>query len=120
MKSVTPEVVLLGVKRTVIAFERKTGRRVWSRELASGMSGDFVTVIADDTRVYAHTHGKIYCLDLATGTVLWEDQLPGLGYGIASLALPGSGSAPTPALAARVALDDSSGAATSAQHAPNA
>ena len=105
--------VILGVKRTVIAFDRQTGARLWTKELSSGMSGDFVTVVADAHRVYAHTHGEIYCLDLTTGAVLWHDGLTGLGYGIASIALPGVVGSVTAALAARIHQDRDSAATSS-------
>ena len=106
-------IVLLGVKRTVIAFDQQSGQRLWTHELASGLSGDFITVLADQTRVYAHTHGEIFCLDLRTGAVLWKDALTGLGYGIASIALPGSGVASSPAMAAREKDDQAQAAASS-------
>jgi outer membrane protein assembly factor BamB len=36
--------------------------------------------------VFAATRGSVYRLDLATGTVLWSNDLPGLGWGIATIA----------------------------------
>src|SRR5262245_60672965 len=106
-------IVLLGVKRTVIAFDKDTGQRLWSRDLSSGLSGEFITVLADSARVYAHTHGEMFCLDLRTGSVLWRDELPGLGYGIASIALPGI-FATSPALAAKLQHDRSRDATSAA------
>jgi outer membrane protein assembly factor BamB len=105
MSATHDNIVILGVKRTVIAFDKQTGARLWTKELSSGLSGDFVTVVADANRVYAHTHGEIYSLDLATGSVLWHDGLTGLGYGIASIALPGVAGGITAALAARIHED---------------
>lgn len=91
------QVVLLAVKHTVIAFDKQTGARRWTRDLGGGMSADFVTLLADATRVYAHARGRFYCLDLATGAVLWQDELPGLGYGIGSIAVPGLPASAAPA-----------------------
>ena len=82
--------LLVGLKGSVLAFEKTTGQRLWQAALKSGMGDGFVSVFADETRVYAHTHGELFCLDLATGRVLWHDGLTGLGYGIATLASPGS------------------------------
>lgn len=79
-------ILLLGVKGSLIAFRRDTGVQLWSTHLKSG---HFVTVTSDHTRVYAHTGGELFCLDLQTGTGLWHNELSGLGYGTASLALPG-------------------------------
>ena len=92
-------ILILGVKNTLIAFEKQTGRRLWSTKLKGGMSGDFVSVLVDDARVYAHTGGELFCVDLFTGTPRWADNLPGLGYGIASLAIPGHGATTVPPFA---------------------
>ncbi len=80
-------ILLLGVKGTVIAFRRDTGNQMWSTHLKSG---GFVTVTADTLLVYAHTGGELFCLDLQTGSRIWHNGLPGLGYDVASLALPGA------------------------------
>lgn len=82
-------ILLLGLKGTVLAFHRETGERLWTTLLKSS-SSDFVVLASDDSRVYAHTGGEIFCLDLQTGQKLWQDGLKGLGYGIASLAFAGS------------------------------
>ena len=83
-------ILLLATKGTVLAMDRATGRRLWQTPLVTGWtSGDFVSLLADETRVFAHTKGSVYCLDLATGQKLWEDGLSGLGYNLASLAFPG-------------------------------
>ena len=104
-------IVVVAVKRTVIAFEKETGARLWSQNLGSGLTGDFVTVAADATRVYAHTHGEMFSLDLFTGAVLWRDGLSGLGYGIASIALPGMAASSGAALVARLRQDQTDSAA---------
>ena len=90
------DILVLGVKGTLTAFDKNTGTRLWTTRLKSSLSSDFVSVLADDTKVYAHTGGEIFCVDLFTGDGLWSDQLPGLGYGIASLALPGVGASALP------------------------
>lgn len=82
-------ILLLATKCTVIAFDRASGRRLWQTALKEGWTNqDFVTLAADAERVFATTKGELFCLELATGRLLWKDGLPGLGYGIASLALP--------------------------------
>ena len=93
------DIVLLAVKRTVIAFNKRSGARLWSQTLTTGLSEDFVTVLADTQRVYAHTKGQFFCLDLFTGNELWRDGLTGLGYGVASIALPGGAATAIPGAA---------------------
>lgn len=86
------KIVVLGVKSTVMAFDRETGARLWTTRLGGSLGDGFTTVAADATRVYAHARGEMHCLDLATGALLWKDALTGLGYGIASIAFPGGAS----------------------------
>jgi outer membrane protein assembly factor BamB len=93
-------IMLLATKGTVVAFHRTTGEKLWQTVLNSGWtSGDFVSLVADERSVFAHSKGTIYCLDLSTGAKQWEDGLAGLGYNLASLALPGSAQAMTAGMA---------------------
>ncbi len=89
-------IVLLGVKSAVIAFDKESGRQLWTARLNGAFGSNFVTVAADDARVYAHHGGVFHCLDLKTGKSLWSDELAGMGYGLASIALPGAPTAVDP------------------------
>ena len=108
------EIVLIGVKNAVLAFQKTTGEKLWKAGLASGLGDGFVSVIGDDKMVYAHSGGKLYCLDLFSGRELWHDGLSGLGYGIASIALPGAQlSTQQPPYGAKQQADASSSASAS-------
>ncbi len=109
--STTKDIVIVAAKSTVRALDQVNGTELWSQKLASGLGTDFVSVVADAKRVYAHAHGRLYCLDLRTGSVLWSDGLAGLGYGIASIALPGVGATGLPQSAARIQQDAADSAA---------
>lgn len=88
-------ILLLGLNQSVTAIAKDDGTTLWKTELPVTLSGDdFVTVVCEGERVYAHTEGKLHCLDLANGQILWSNSLKGYGYGIASLCLPGGTSAP--------------------------
>lgn len=78
-------IVLLGVIGRLGALRRDTGAQLWATPLKSN---GFVTVSADEERAYAHTGGELFCLELKTGNRVWHNPLPGLGYSVASLALP--------------------------------
>lgn len=93
------DILLVGVKGAALAFRRDTGAHLWATELKSS-SNDFVTLTSDEFRVYAHTGGELFCLDLMTGVKLWHDPLKGFGYGLASLVLPGAASVPPAAFEA--------------------
>ena len=106
------DILIVAVKSTVRAFDKTNGTELWSTKLGSGMGATFVSVIADTKRVYAHTHGELYCLDLKTGRVLWHDALAGMGYGIASMAFPGVGLTGVAPAAAQAEADHAQAAAT--------
>ncbi|MBI5768603.1 MAG: PQQ-binding-like beta-propeller repeat protein [Verrucomicrobia bacterium] len=106
-------IVLLGVKGTVLAFQKDTGKQLWATHLKSN---GFVTTIADDLLVYAHTGGELFCLDLQTGTGLWQNNLPGLGYDVASLALPNQ-PPPSDAMQEKLRRDQSDAAAATSTSA---
>jgi len=88
------DLLLLATKNVVIALHKDTGEILWKTKLNSGWGGEFVTLMADDQLVFAHARGSVSCLELATGKILWTNELKGLGYGLASLAFPGGASAP--------------------------
>src|SRR4051794_26344567 len=89
VNSMSPKnILIVGVRNAVLAFSRTTGEHLWATELKSGPD-DFVSIIADSERVYAHSGGELHCLDLFTGTIIWRDKLKGFRFGIASLCLPG-------------------------------
>jgi outer membrane protein assembly factor BamB len=111
------DVLLLGLKQSVSAISKLDGRSLWKTALPGSLAGDdFVTVLSDEQRVFAHTKGKLHCLDLANGQVLWSNDLPHFGYGIASLCFPGGPTAPDPAGVKKQILErqQSSAAAASA------
>lgn len=80
------DILVIGTKGSLVAFQRDTGRKLWSVHLKGG---DFVTLLVDEKRVYAHTKGELFCVDLFSGDGVWSDELKGFGYGVAALALPG-------------------------------
>ena len=78
-------------------MSRSDVSQLWCTELPGGglgASSAFITLICDDTRVFAYTAGHLHCLDLTSGDLLWSNDLPGYGYGLASLCVPEHGSAP--------------------------
>lgn len=107
-----PNVLYLGIKGTVIAFERTTGCRLWEAKLKGQ---GFVTVLVDGDRVIAATYGEVFCLDAADGRQLWHDPLRGFGYGLVSLATPDNSVSPTGA--AELMMRQQHAAAASAAHA---
>jgi hypothetical protein len=89
------DIVLLALKRKVTAIARSDGHHIWCTEIRGGsIIDDFITLACDDSRVFAYCGGHLHCLDLSSGRLLWTDDLPGYGFRLASICIPGYGSAP--------------------------
>jgi len=82
----TDDMLFVGIKGRVLALDRNTGQNIWEAKLKWAVLGDFfVNVFFDRGNVFAHTGGKVFCLDAASGRIKWENPLTGCGYGIATL-----------------------------------
>ena len=79
------ETAFVGVQGHVLAIRKESGETLWKTHLDTGFGESFVSLATDGTFVFAHTRGKLFCLDSHSGEVLWKNDLPGLGYGIASI-----------------------------------
>ncbi len=87
------DLIFVGIKGSVVALERATGRQVWATHLKGS---DAVNVLVDDAIVLAACWGEIFCLDKLNGNPLWHNPLKGFGIGLATLAtdaVPGAGNA---------------------------
>src|SRR5689334_18393973 len=88
------EIILIGVRHTVSAVSRADGHIIWTTKLPGGLGSDFVAVACDGERVFAHSSGQLFCMELSNGRMLWTNELRGFGYGLTSICIPGIGSSP--------------------------
>ncbi len=102
------QVLFLGIKGRVLALEPGTGTELWRTRLKGG---DFVNVVLTEGRVYAATQGEMFCLDPATGTILWQNPLKGLGTGLITIAVAGTGSQGAVLMRRRIEDDEAAAAA---------
>jgi outer membrane protein assembly factor BamB len=95
-----PSLVYIGVRNHVIAFDRKNGGEAWRTELAVKYqtSASFVNVVRDSDGLFATCAGELFCLDPATGAVLWHEPLKGLGTGLVTIATDLGGASPVSVL----------------------
>jgi outer membrane protein assembly factor BamB len=93
------DLIFVGIKGSVVALDRATGEMRWQTPLRGS---DFVNVTHQNGDVFAASRGRLYRLDSATGQVQWCNELPGFGYGIASIA----GASQTPPAAEKKRRDD--------------
>jgi outer membrane protein assembly factor BamB len=91
-----PDLVCIGIRGAVVALDRNSGAHVWETKLKGG---SFVTLLVDGERVLAGAQGEIFCLNAATGKILWQDGLKGYGLGLMSIATA-NGSSYSSAIAA--------------------
>jgi outer membrane protein assembly factor BamB len=77
------DTIFIGIKGTVLAIERSTGTVRWQSHLTGS---DFVNAVLHEQDLYAATKGRLYRLDPATGEVIWVNELPGMGWGILTIA----------------------------------
>jgi len=82
--------LFIGINGTVLAIDRNTGEIAWQKHLKGG---DFVNVVLDGSELYAATKGRVYRLEPATGGIVWENSLAGMGWGLVSIASPPDGNA---------------------------
>jgi outer membrane protein assembly factor BamB len=73
----------IGIKGRVVCIDRASGRTVWETHLAGSQ---FVNVQTHDGELLAGTRGELYCLDPESGEIKWHNGLPGMGWGIMSVA----------------------------------
>lgn len=109
--------IYVGIKNSVLAFDRKTGVQVWSTLLPAKYrsAASLVNVVRDDDGLFATCSGEVFALDPKTGTILWHDPLKGFGTGLATLVTDvGGGSQSAVALAQEMQTRAAAAAASSA------
>lgn len=76
--------IFVGIGGSVLAIDASTGQERWRQKISSGAT--YTTVALLHERLYATASGEIWCLDPATGDVIWHNRLKGLGVGYVSVA----------------------------------
>ena|SRR5947209_15358449 len=87
------EPIFIGIRGSVLALNRSTGKQVWAAQLKGA---GFVNVVLDEQMIVATTCGEVFCLDPVSGHPLWHNPLKGYGRDLASVATegrPGAGGA---------------------------
>ena len=83
--------VYLGMKAYVVCINVLTGQEVWRSKIKRSQ---LISVIVEERVVIAYSRGHLFGLDRTSGELLWENTLPGLGYGYCFLATENSDSSP--------------------------
>jgi outer membrane protein assembly factor BamB len=87
------EMIILGCNGYVVAIDSTTGAESWRVKLRpgplGGSRGSDVSVLVNADRVYAGCSGRIYALRITDGTILWQNELSGIGFNEVALAMQG-------------------------------
>ncbi|HBF33615.1 TPA: hypothetical protein DDW35_03530 [Candidatus Sumerlaeota bacterium] len=79
------QLIFVGFNGKVAALDRDTGTIVWSQKnLKRGTC--YITFLLDGNRLIVSCDGYIYCLNPLTGDLFWNNDMPGYGTGVTSLA----------------------------------
>lgn len=80
--------VYIGVKGSVVAYDKYTGDELWRTHLKGS---NFVSIFVDDDVIIAYAGGHLFGLNKSNGEKKWENKMQGLGYGLASISTMGPG-----------------------------
>jgi outer membrane protein assembly factor BamB len=78
------DMIFIGFSKHVVALDRATGTLLWKWVAPKGKA--YPAVLLDGDRLIVSLMGYTYCLDPFSGRVMWQNELPGLGVGVACIA----------------------------------
>jgi len=83
--------LIIGSNGYVAAIDVMDGRELWRTALQTGIfsttSHSDVSVLVQGGFVLAGSRGHLFCLDAENGSILWHNELKGMGYNDVSLAM---------------------------------
>ncbi|MDA8018086.1 MAG: PQQ-binding-like beta-propeller repeat protein [Thermoanaerobaculia bacterium] len=90
----TQELLHIGTNGHVLAVSTDTGDELWRTKLASGrlfnsVANQDVCVLEHEGKVFAGCRGFLFCLDGASGEILWRSDLKRMGHRDVSLSVAG-------------------------------
>ncbi|HRJ80038.1 MAG: hypothetical protein HPKKFMNG_01782 [Planctomycetes bacterium] len=77
-----PEKLVVLVGNHVVALEPRTGDELWRSRLPGVFGQGIGTLLVQGDVVYAGLYGRLHCLSLEDGRILWSAELKGLGLGL--------------------------------------
>lgn len=92
------QLVFVGFGKYVVALHRDNGKIIWQWKVPKGQG--YPAILLDRDRLIVSSMGYTYCLDPITGEQLWENELAGMGIGVACIATTAGNTNPAAAAAA--------------------
>ncbi len=86
--------LIIGTNGAVSAIDPKSGNVLWKTVLTTGeflssTSHSDVSVLVQGDVIFAGGSGHLFCLEAASGRILWHNPLKGFGHNDISLAMNG-------------------------------
>ncbi len=101
--------VYIAFAKYVVALDSTTGSIQWQWKIPKGKA--YPALLVDGERLFVSAMGYTYCLDAYSGRVIWENELAGMGTGVACIATANNHTDP-----ARAASDAISRQQSAQQH----
>lgn len=78
----------VGANGKIAVIDAGTGKTIKEITLNKTLlkSGNgFVNMIKKDGFIYAHTYGRLHCVEITSGKIIWSNELKGMGYDPATM-----------------------------------
>jgi outer membrane protein assembly factor BamB len=87
------DLLFIGTNGYVAAVQPADGQELWRTRLGEGLFSatghEDVCVLQHEGRVFAGCYGHLFCLEAASGQILWHNELKGLGHNDVTLSIAG-------------------------------
>lgn len=102
--------LFLGIKSHVVCIHKRTGQELWRTKLRTS---SITNVYYENDFVYAYAGGHLFCINVYDGSIVWENQLKGLGYSTCIIASEQQSSA---VVSAQVSAQQAAASTTTVAH----
>ena len=79
MPKLKTDLLVIGVGGHAVAIDPETGTELWRTKLKTS---SFITVFPAGPVSSQAPEQQLFCLDAASGNILWRNKLKGLGLGV--------------------------------------
>jgi len=84
------QLLFVGFNSRVAALVADTGTLVWTWRVPKPRTAAYITLLLrNSNQLIVSANGYMYCLEPASGRMLWQNEMAGHGTGVASLTVAG-------------------------------
>lgn len=96
------ELLIVATNKFILGIDPVDGREVWRTRIPSA-TGGVISLLIRGEDVFAGQAGRVCCLDRKTGTITWQNNLPGTGFHPVMMAMEGEERSTDPMMQAAIA-----------------